>query len=50
MIRWQTKKHAIDTDISKMYNRLSLEKKYWRYQLYIWGDGLDKLRASMEGY
>ena len=41
MIRWQTKKHAIHTDISKMYNRLSLEKKYWKYQLYIWGDGLD---------
>ena len=41
MIRSKTKKHAIRTDISKMSNRLYLDKKYWRYQLYIWDDGLD---------
>ena len=40
-IRWQCRKHAFSTDVSKMYNCVKLEKEHWRYQLYLWHDQLD---------
>ena len=40
MIRWTTHAHAFHTDISKMYNRVSLDREHWRYQLYYWAEGL----------
>ena len=41
-LRWATHKHAFHSDISKMYNRVQLEEDHWRYQLYLWSDGLDE--------
>ena len=41
-LRWSTHKHAFHSDISKMYNRVHLEEEHWRYQLYLWSDGLDE--------
>ena len=38
--RWQFYKCAFHTDVTKMYNRIILEKAYWRYQLYLWDDDL----------
>ena len=40
-IRWRTRRHAFHTDVSKMYNCVKLRKEHWRYQLYLWNDGLD---------
>ena len=40
MIRWQFYKVAFHTDVTKMYNRVMLDQKHWRYQLYLWVDGL----------
>ena len=40
LIRFQTHKCAFHTDVTKMYNRISLDQAYWRYQLYLWVDGL----------
>ena len=40
-IKWRTHKHAFHTDVSKMYNAVRLKKAHWRYQLYLWNDGLD---------
>ena len=33
LIRWRTYIHAYHTDLSKMYNRVLLEREFWRYQL-----------------
>ena len=41
MIRWLTFPHAYHTDVSKMYNRVTLEREHWRYQLYYWVENLD---------
>ena len=40
-LRWTTKPDAFHTDVSKMYNCVKLKKDHWRYQLYLWSDGLD---------
>ena len=40
LIRWTIHNHAFHTDIQKMYNAIRLDKMYWRYQLYLWGEGL----------
>ena len=40
MIRWQFYKVAFHTDVTKMYNRVMLDQAHWRYQLYLWVDGL----------
>ena len=42
MIRWSAKKHGFHTDVSKMYNAVRLDKMFWRYQLYLWSDGLEE--------
>ena len=36
LIRWTAGKNAFHTDIQKMYNTIHLDKRYWRYQLYLW--------------
>ena len=36
LIRWTAGKNAFHTDIQKMYNTIRLDKRYWRYQLYLW--------------
>ena len=40
LVRWTTHGHAFHTDVSKMYNRVWLDKQHWRYQLYFWSDEL----------
>ena len=40
LIRWTVCKNAFHTDIQKMYNTIRLDKRYWRYQLYLWSEGL----------
>ena len=40
LIRWRTHKFAWHTDISKMYNRVLLDESHWRFQLYLWDEGL----------
>ena len=40
LIRWTSYVHAFHTDVSKMYNRVWLETAHWRYQLYLWSEGL----------
>ena len=40
LIRFQTYKCAFHTDVTKMYNRIQLYQGHWRYQLYLWQDGL----------
>ena len=42
LIRWTIHIHAYHTDLSKMYNRVQLEKEFWRYQLYLWGEELSR--------
>ena len=39
-IRWQFYRVAFHTDVTKMYNRVMLDQAHWRYQLYLWVDGL----------
>ena len=41
LIRWTVYKYAFHTDIQKMYNTVRLDGRYWRYQLYLWSDGLE---------
>ena len=41
IIRWFSKRFALHTDISKMYNTLKLKDVHWMYQLYLWHDELD---------
>ena len=41
LIRWSVKPFAFHSDISKMYNRVHMEKCHWRYQLYLWDDNLE---------
>ncbi len=41
LIRWLVKRYAYHTDISKMYNRIKMEKCHWRFQLYLWDENLD---------
>ena len=41
LIRWTVYKYAFHTDIQKMYNTVRLERRYWRYQLYLWSEGLE---------
>ena len=40
LIRWTACKYAFHTDIQKMYNTIRLDKRYWRYQLYLWCEDL----------
>ena len=39
---------AVHTDISKMYNTVSLNQSYWCYQRYIWDRDLDPSRIPEE--
>ena len=41
LIRFTTRCHAFHTDISKMYNRIWLEKEHWCYQMYLWSPDLN---------
>ena len=45
LIRWTAHKCAFHTDITKMYNAINLDKKHWKYQLYLWEE---KLRVGIE--
>ena len=36
LIRWFAHRVGFHTDISKMYNVIVLDKKHWRYQMYLW--------------
>ena len=40
LIRWTVYQYAFHTDIQKMYNTVRLDKRYWRYQLYLWCEEL----------
>ena len=40
LIRWTVCKNAFHTDTQKTYNTIGLDKRYWRYQLYLWSEGL----------
>ena len=40
LIRWSACKNAFHTDTQKMYNTIRLDKRYWRYQLYLCSEGL----------
>ena len=46
MIRWFIKSWAYHTDISQWYNRIRMEKKHWRFQLYLWDLQLEHLRTG----
>ena len=39
VFRW-TCIHNLHTDIAEMYNRILLDKLFWRFQLYLWADNL----------
>ena len=41
LIRWTVYKHVFHTDIQKMYNTVRLDRRCWRYQLYLWSEGLE---------
>ena len=45
LIRWFIQSTGFHTDIAKMYNGIILDKKHWRYHLYLWDD---KLRVGVE--
>ena len=38
LIRWFIQLIGFHTDIAKMYNGIILDKKHWRYHLYLWDD------------
>ena len=40
LISWTMRKVALHTDIRKMYNSVLLDKSHWKYQLYLWDEGL----------
>ena len=40
LIRWSIKTYGYHTDVKKMYNTITLEKRFWRYQLYWWSPNL----------
>ena len=40
LIRWTIHRYAFHTDIAKMYNAVRLDKAHWRYQMYLWSEGL----------
>ena len=44
LISWSGHKFAFHADIRKMYNTIYLDKKHWKYQLYLWDD---KLRVGI---
>ena len=45
LIRWFIQSIGFHTDIAKMYNGIILDKKHWRYHLYLWDD---ELRMGVE--
>ena len=45
LARWNVHRYMFHTDIQKMYNVVRLDKSHWRYQLYLWDDGLLEDRA-----
>ena len=44
LIRWFIQSIGFHTDIAKMYNGIILDKKHWRYHLYLWDE---KLRVGV---
>ena len=40
LLRWSIHKVGFHTDVAKMYNVITLDKKHWRYQLYLWDEQL----------
>ena len=40
LISWSGHRFAFHADIKKMYNTIYLDKKHWKYQLYLWDDKL----------
>ena len=41
LLRFRSKKLGLTCDVSMAYNQVFLEEAYWKYQMYLWQDGLN---------
>ena len=48
IIRFFIHHYAFATDITKMYNTIHLDKRFWTFQRYIWQDELDPTKIPVE--